>query len=79
MYEPGMWHPWGMGVGMIVMVLLWIFAVIGIVYSIRWVLGYTATRQGERAPESALDILKKRYARGEIGKEDYEEKKKDLR
>lgn len=29
-------------------------------------------------PESARDILDKRYARGEIGKEEYEEKKRDL-
>lgn len=78
MYEPGMWHPWGMGIGMIVMVLLWLFAIIGVVCSIRWVLGQTATRQSERPPESALDILKKRYARGEIDREEYEEKKKDL-
>lgn len=31
-----------------------------------------------RSPESARDILDKRYARGEIGKEEYEQKKKDI-
>ncbi len=28
--------------------------------------------------ESAIEILDKRYARGEIGKEEYEEKKRDI-
>jgi putative membrane protein len=31
-----------------------------------------------RHSESAREILDKRYARGEIGKEEYEEKKKEL-
>lgn len=29
-------------------------------------------------PESAREILDKRYAQGEIGKEEYEDKKKDI-
>ncbi len=33
---------------------------------------------GDRHAESAREILDKRYARGEIGREEYEEKKKDL-
>jgi putative membrane protein len=33
---------------------------------------------GSSRADSALELLKKRYARGEIDKQEYEEKKKDL-
>ena len=34
--------------------------------------------RSNRTGESARDILDKRYARGEIGQQEYEEKKRDL-
>jgi putative membrane protein len=59
----------------------WIFWVI-IIALIIWLLinQSSRNRQNYQPPqqESALDILKKRYARGEINKDEFEEKKKDL-
>jgi putative membrane protein len=34
--------------------------------------------RGSKAGESAMDILKKRYAKGEISKSEFEEMKKDI-
>ena len=28
-----MWHPWGMGIGMLFMLLLWIITIVGIVFT----------------------------------------------
>ncbi len=69
-------YGWGMGgFGWLFMVIFWILVIIGIVFLIKLVLPGT---KGEGKTETALDILKKRYAKGEINKEEYEEKKKDL-
>jgi putative membrane protein len=70
-------HPmwWGWGIGMMAMMLLfWLIIIIGLVVGIRWLLG-----KGKGAsPDSALEILRQRYARGEINKDEFEIKKKDL-
>ena len=64
---------------MFLMPILWI-AVLGLII---WAVA-AAIRPGESrgsdsaTTSSALEVLKKRYARGEINKEEYEEKKKDL-
>lgn len=81
------WQGWGMmGPGMMggygtmfLMPILWI-VVIGVII---WAVVAAVRRSGEsdstaRSTDSALEILKRRYARGEINKEEYEEKKKDL-
>lgn len=68
-----MWGMWGIGM-MLMMLLFWGLVIVGVVIIFRWVLS-----QGkETRSDSALEILRQRYARGEINKEEFEAKKKDL-
>ncbi len=63
----------GMGFGAIIMVLFW-GAIIWLVIS----LINASTKKQEETSESSLAILKKRYARGEITREQYLEMEKEL-
>jgi putative membrane protein len=63
---------WGWGLGMI---LFWLLIVVAIVFLARWI---ASQRPEPPRADSALEILKRRYAKGEIGKEDFERMKKDL-
>jgi putative membrane protein len=56
------------------MLFFWVLIIAAIVFGVRWLLN-----QGkEGRSDSALEILRQRYARGEINKEEFETKKKDL-
>ncbi|MCZ7399785.1 MAG: SHOCT domain-containing protein [Candidatus Methanoperedens sp.] len=55
--------------------IFWILVIIGLVLLIKYLWEGGGAR---REQESALEILKKKYARGEISKEEFEDKKKDL-
>ena len=61
----------GMGVGML---LFWGLVIALIVFVVRS-LGNDTARGGDKTP---IQMLKERYARGEIGKDEFEQKKRDL-
>ncbi len=60
--------PW-----MIVWLVFWILIIVGAFFIIRAIIG---TKTGDQ--KSAIEILKERYAKGEISKDEYLEKKKDI-
>jgi len=87
-----MHHVWGFGgdigamgiVGWVVMALFWGLVVVALVAAIRWLI-----RAGDRGgaapavppavrPDDPLEILRQRYARGEIDDEEFERRRKTL-
>jgi len=77
MMGPGMMGGFGWGWFMpIIMIVFWGLVIWGIVALVR---GLSRGDAGSSTQsDSALEILKRRYARGEITKREYEERKKDL-
>lgn len=58
-------------------ILFWIIVIALIILAFRW-LSDSRSSGGTNSTESALDILNKRYARGEIGQQEYERKKREI-
>ena len=67
----------GMIFGMISMLLFWALLIAAVVALVKYAWG-TGNSSERRHEKSALDILKERYARGEIEREEFELKKRDL-
>jgi len=65
---------WGWGMGGLTMLLFWGVIVVALVILVKWLAGSMSSS----THRTALDILKERYARGEIGKEEFEQKRRDL-
>ncbi len=71
---------WGMGYGFfgwLMMFLFWILIIAAVVLGVRWFIDQ-GKLQGSSVEETPLDILKKRYASGEIDKEEFEAMKREL-
>jgi putative membrane protein len=77
--EKNMYGHEGMLWGWWWMMIFWIAVIVGLFFLIKWFFEKgRADRNTSPIHESALDILKKRYAKGEINKDEFEQKKKDL-
>ncbi len=61
----------------LVKLLFWVLLALLVAAVIGW-LARSGLVFGTKREDSPLDILKRRYASGEIGKEEFEEKKRDL-
>lgn len=73
---PGMMGGW---FGMIFMFVFWVLVVVGLVFLIKWLIQATKGEKDVPSGKSkAIDILKERYAKGEINKEEFEKIKRDL-
>lgn len=71
-----MWWAWGAGgiLMMVMMLVFWGLIIAGIVLALRWLV-----RQGNGSrSDAALEILRQRYARGEINRDEFEARRRDL-
>ena len=76
--RPGMMGGWGMGwFGGIFMMIFWVLILVGLIFLIKWLIQTTNRVKSDVGNGNpALQILKERYARGEIDNTEFEEKKK---
>ena len=63
--------------GGIMMIIFWILIILLVVWLVKE-LKSSSSNSDRSNSKTALDILKERYAKGEIDKKEFEEKEKDL-
>ncbi len=68
---------WGPGFGLVFMILFWVLIIIGIIAMVKWLMGISGGA-GTASPKTARQIIEERYARGEIDREEFEQKRRDL-
>ena len=74
-----MWGGWhGMFFGPLMMIIFIAVVVVLVVLAVRWLGGSHGASQPLSPAKTPLDILKERFARGEIDKEEFEERRRVL-
>lgn len=79
MMENDWGHGWGgIGFGGPLMLILWAALIGGAIWLVRWLMSNDTSRRSQPPPHTALDTLKQRYAQGEIDRDEFEQKRRDL-
>lgn len=68
----------GFGFGWIFMILWWVFIIVAIFALVKWLGSSYRTGGGNSRDNKALEILKERYARGEIDEQEFQKRMHDL-
>ena len=79
MHGPGYGTGGGWGIWMLLQALLWIGLLVAMAFAVFvLVRGSRSGKSADQPGASALDLLDERYARGEIDREEYLQRKKDI-
>ncbi|MGH8631256.1 MAG: SHOCT domain-containing protein [Burkholderiales bacterium] len=70
-----MWD-WGAGGWWLTIILFWVLVIVGVVVLVKWLT--SGANLGGSPANRALDILKERYARGEITRDQFEQMRRDI-
>ncbi|MHB1214758.1 MAG: SHOCT domain-containing protein [Thiobacillus sp.] len=68
----------GYGYGGLFMILWWVLIIVGIVALVKWLAAPLGAGSRPGSGSKALDLLKERYARGEIDEQEFQKRKRDL-
>ena len=74
-------HNWGMSWGwggMLFQLLFWVVIIFLIVWGVKQLAGRSHNSNQLTRKDNALEILRERYAKGEIDKQEFETKKRDI-
>ena len=64
-----------MGFGGFIGLIFWVLLIVAVIAGVKWLVGSPA---GKGQGPSAMEILSRRYASGEISEEQYRKMKKDI-
>lgn len=71
---------WGAGhaAGGLFMILFWVVVIVGAIAVAKWLVVDAGARRERPAAKTPLQVLEERYARGELDREEFLAKKRDL-